>query len=320
MPTLVDPNTFTTSGDPADGAPSDGRAASNEEVQAIDLAKKPLATKQGSPTLLIIASLAAFVLFDRKTETWQQLAMLVGVLFFHEAGHIAGMRWFGYRDLRMLFIPFFGALASGRKSDAPSWQRAVVLLLGPLPGLVLSMLLLAAHAKGIGHALAVQLLLINALNLFPLVPLDGGLFVQQLFTAHPRVQGAWSAIGLLAFGALCLFGKSWFLAGVAAFLLLLVPTQVRIAVAADALRRAWGPVPPITELSDAASRDLYRRARDTMKTPSPRPEHVASVMRQMRERASSEPVSASAAFGLVFAYAAGFGLIVVDLVLFAVRR
>ena len=39
----------------------------------------------------------------------EMLAILVGVLFVHELGHWVAMRVFGYRNLKMFFIPFFGA-------------------------------------------------------------------------------------------------------------------------------------------------------------------------------------------------------------------
>jgi len=60
------------------------------------------------------------------------LLILLLVIVFHELGHYIGMWIFGYRDLRMFFIPFFGAAVSGVKYGVPVWQQATVLLLGPL--------------------------------------------------------------------------------------------------------------------------------------------------------------------------------------------
>jgi hypothetical protein len=312
VPSVIDPNAFASPPTAVDPVATTW-VASTEEIEAIAIAKKPPPRSSASPVLLVVLSLAAFVLVGRGAQTVQQLALLVAVLFFHEAGHIAGMRFFGYRDLKMLFVPFMGALASGTKSDAPGWQRAIVLLLGPMPGLWLSVLLLAVSPTGITRALAVQLIVINALNLFPLVPLDGGLFVQQLFAAHPRIQAAWSAIGLLAFGGLCLYGRAWLLAAVAYFFLALIPVQLKIAISAATLRKAWGRVPPIGELSDEAAHDLYERARDQARTASPKPQFIASMMRQIRERAASEPIAAFPALVLVGAYLSGFTLIIIDL-------
>jgi Zn-dependent protease len=308
VPILLDPNTA------ASHLPRDASAApSIDEDKAIALAKAPPPSSQSSPTLLIALSVVAFVLLGRGSQTLEQLACLVAVLFFHECGHVLGMRVFGYRDLRIFFVPFVGALASGRKTSAPGWQSATVLLLGPLPGLALSLVLLTLPATGIWRALAFQLMFINGLNLLPLVPLDGGRFVQQLFAAHPRVQATFSALGLSLFGALSLAGGNWIMTGVTAFFLMMVPVQLRIAKAGAALRGAWKTTPPLSELSDAAARDLYARARELTSAPSPQPSLLASLMRQIHERASSEPVGSSAAVAFVAVYLAGFGVIFADL-------
>lgn len=59
----------------------------------------------------------------------KDLALLIPVLFFHELGHWAGMRLFGFRDVKMFFIPFFGAAVSGRGQGVASWKEALGVLL-----------------------------------------------------------------------------------------------------------------------------------------------------------------------------------------------
>src|SRR5262249_32626040 len=154
--------------------------------------------------------------------------ILVGVLLFHELGHFLGMRLFGYRDVSMFFIPFFGAAVTGRKDWAPVWQRAVVLLLGPLPGLVLGSALwvglLKAEHPFICEA-AGWLIALNLLNLVPIEPLDGGRLVNLLlFFRHPRLEAAalcLSAVTVALVGEF-VFG-SWVLFGVGVLILLGVP-------------------------------------------------------------------------------------------------
>ena len=59
----------------------------------------------------------------------------MAVLFIHESGHWLGMKVFGYRDLKMFFIPFFGAAVTGKQRKAASGAAgAVIALLGPAPG------------------------------------------------------------------------------------------------------------------------------------------------------------------------------------------
>jgi Zn-dependent protease len=281
----------------------------------IALAKAPPPKSEQSGGLLILVSLAAFVLLGRQGQTLGQIALLVLVLFFHEAGHIAGMHLFGYSDLRVLFVPFVGALATGRKVDAPAWQRGVVLLLGPLPGLLLSAVLLSFPVSGIARSLAIQLLLINGLNLLPLYPLDGGGFVQQLFASRPRVQVALSAAGLAGVALLAWYANLRILLGIAVLLLLGIPVQLRLARESAAMRAEHGAIPKLADLSDEALRELFARALRSSRVRPPRPKTIAQFMQQIHDRARIEPMKPGIAVALVAAYFGGFVLLFLDVLL-----
>jgi len=67
---------------------------------------------------VLVISVAVFVGLGMREHPFAFTAMLVGVLFFHELGHYVGMRIFGYRNVRMFFIPLFGAAVSGQKTTA----------------------------------------------------------------------------------------------------------------------------------------------------------------------------------------------------------
>src|SRR5262249_49106418 len=56
--------------------------------------------------------------------------LLLPVLLFHECGHYVAMRAFGYRNLRMFFIPFLGAAVAGKNFNVAGWKKAVVALAG----------------------------------------------------------------------------------------------------------------------------------------------------------------------------------------------
>jgi Zn-dependent protease len=160
-------------------------------------------------TLLILAvSLVLFVGLGMRNNPITFTVMLVGVLFFHEMGHYVGMRIFGYRNVRMFFIPFFGAAVSGQRTDVKSYQEAIVTLLGPLPGLCLAVVLFGvALVPGIGSEVRRNLLwasillgLINGFNLLPVFPLDGGRFLNQiLFSRNRFLEGIFQLLAALAF-------------------------------------------------------------------------------------------------------------------------
>src|SRR5690606_40114442 len=69
--------------------------------------------------------------------SWRAVPALFAVVLLHEAGHLVGMALFGYRDRRILMLPLIGGATIGRKDDATAFERTVVYLLGPVPGLLL---------------------------------------------------------------------------------------------------------------------------------------------------------------------------------------
>src|SRR5688572_13835073 len=97
--------------------------------QAIADRGKPRAL---SVRMLLFAGTLGLFIFTFKERDPLELPMLIGVLLFHELGHYAAMRAYGYKNLQLLFIPFVGAAAMGRRTGAVSqWQSGVILLAGP---------------------------------------------------------------------------------------------------------------------------------------------------------------------------------------------
>src|SRR5262245_43661681 len=116
----------------------------DEELYAKTSAVLAAPDQPGSRTrawFWLLLTLGLFALSFVRVFDWRSLALIVGVLLLHESGHFLGMRLFGYRNVRMFFIPFFGAAVSGTKHAAAVWQQGVVLLLGPLPGILLGLVL-----------------------------------------------------------------------------------------------------------------------------------------------------------------------------------
>ena len=156
------------------------------------------------------------------------MLILLGVIAFHELGHLAAMRLFGYRDLQILFIPFFGAAAIGSEQQARSWHRVVVAFMGPLPGIIVGWTLLGLQMFDENKLLldiANVMLIINYLNLLPMMPLDGGhIFKHVLFEKHPRAQVAFSLLSALLFALGYMFLEEPIFLAIAIFMFLGLPT------------------------------------------------------------------------------------------------
>jgi Zn-dependent protease len=101
------------------------------------------------------------------------------MLFIHEVGHYVGMWKFGYKNLKMFFIPFFGAAVNGYACVSVV-KESIVYLLGPIPGILIGLIFVIFYLfthENIWFDAARIFITINTLNLLPLYPLDGGQFV-----------------------------------------------------------------------------------------------------------------------------------------------
>ncbi len=166
---------------------------------------------------MLIGTGILFVLAFKYSNSWSFVALLVVVLLIHETGHYIAMKVFGYKDIKMFFIPFFGAAVSGRAEKVASWKQVIMFLAGPVPGI-----LLAVPLAIIGAILHNDLLLeftglllfLNAFNLIPILPFDGGHIVHRtLFIRHPIIEvifriGAAICLLLLGVGLMLLGGSA----------------------------------------------------------------------------------------------------------------
>jgi len=135
---------------------------------------------------------------------------LIVVLLIHELGHFITMKWFGYEQVRMLFIPLMGAFVQGKKNSYSQKQSFIVTLAGPVPGLILGTLLfyggLSYHSYWMVE-LSALFLLLNIINLLPLDPLDGG----QLFKLFFRKRTELFLMIFALISSLFIIALGWFL-------------------------------------------------------------------------------------------------------------
>jgi hypothetical protein len=79
--------------------------------------KKPPGKSRTEFWPLLLGSLAIFMALGGLSGGVGRLVLLTAVLALHEAGHLVAMRAFGYRDTRILFIPFLGAVTTGSQAS-----------------------------------------------------------------------------------------------------------------------------------------------------------------------------------------------------------
>jgi Zn-dependent protease len=262
----------------------------------------------------LIVSLLAFVFARPAKQAPLELAILIGVLLFHEFGHWLGMQVFGYRNVKMFFIPFFGAAVTGKKEGVPQWQEAVVLLLGPLPGIVLGCALYfwnLADPQPVMARIAGWLVGLNAFNLLPLEPLDGGRFLNLvIFSRHRVLEALFLAVTSLLVIGLGWWLRWWVFTGLGVLGLLLAPPRYRIARAAARVRGRWGSLPPrVADAAEPLLRDVFSESRAMVgHTANHDPAPYARTMRTIYERAAAQPVSAIGSLGLLTCYGGGIAL------------
>lgn len=264
-------------------------------------------------TVVILAvSLMLFIGLGMRNHPVAFTATLVGVLFFHELGHYVGMRIFGYRNVRMFFIPLFGAAVSGQKTSAKSYQEAIVTLLGPLPGLCLAVVLLGvAIVPGIGreHRLVLvqsSLLLgfINGFNLMPIFPLDGGRLLNQiLFSRNRYLEGVFQLLAALALIAFGVTGGGMFLFFLGVMLLGGLNPAFQTNTIAGHIRELLGDqMPP---MSEPIPLPIFRAILAAVKSRLPRAttaKGVAGFVFRIWEKMHVQPPGAAATVGLLTVY------------------
>lgn len=190
---------------------------------------------------------------------WLVAALLLAVIALHEAGHWLAMRWLGYRQQTVFFVPGLGGMATGEKPDATPLEKVAVYLAGPVPGILLSLAILAGlllsqttPAPWLSQA-AVMLLGINLFNLLPIAPLDGGRILETLlFSRLPTLRLVFALGGMACLAALAWFSGDPIIAVVALVLLLSLPWHWRSMQLEQAVRRAPAEEPPTHTTPDTA--------------------------------------------------------------------
>ena len=130
---------------------------------------------------LFIYALLFYFLFDRNIV---YIAAILIVIIIHESGHFLFMKLFNYSNVKIFIVPLLGAFTTGKKQQVSQWQLSLIILAGPVPGILIGCLLFwlnkDLHNENL-TMLSNSFLVINLLNCLPFYPLDGGRLIETLF-------------------------------------------------------------------------------------------------------------------------------------------
>ncbi len=199
---------------------------SDEDV--LEKILKPSKNNGYSLNNLFILAFSLIVFAGTGLFRWQplELGILILVLAIHELGHFIAMKFFKYRDVKMFFLPFLGAAVSGKKGTPSETQKALVSLSGPLPGIIIGLALAIIYGitkERIYFQASNLFIFINAFNLLPLYPLDGGRFFESvLFSRNLIIEIIFKIITSILLLIFAISIQAWFL--------ILIPITILISL------------------------------------------------------------------------------------------
>ncbi|KJY83897.1 Zn-dependent protease [Vibrio galatheae] len=157
-------------------------------IGLVSLGMKALKSAKLIKVVLASASLAAYSwLFS-----FQFALALVACLVFHEYGHVRAMKYFGMKTKGIYLVPFLGGLALSDEKINTRWQDVVISIMGPMYGLILSLILLLVYlvtGEMFFAGLAVFNAFLNLFNLLPILPLDGGHVLKSISFSMNSLTG-----------------------------------------------------------------------------------------------------------------------------------
>ena len=160
---------------------------------------------------LVIYAVLFYGVFD---SSLSYMAALLVVLLIHELGHFFAMKMFNYTNVKLFFIPLLGAYVSGKKTSISQRQMSIVILAGPVPGIIIGFCLFILNFAFPSEQLMMLaniFLFLNLFNLLPFMPLDGGRLLEVLFLKQNHIiRIVFTIISILALAVFAIGNKSIF--------------------------------------------------------------------------------------------------------------
>jgi Zn-dependent protease len=158
---------------------------------------------------LIIYAVLFYGIFDSSIS---YMAALLVVLLIHELGHFFAMKLFNYKNVKLFFIPLLGAYVSGNKLIISQRQMSIVILAGPVPGIIIGFCLFMVNFIYPSEPLMMLaniFLFLNLFNLLPFMPLDGGRLIEVLFLKQNHsIRIVFTIISILGLATFAIYNKS----------------------------------------------------------------------------------------------------------------
>ncbi len=282
------------------------------ELYALQTSQKSKLSK----LLILVVSLVIFAILSKIWFSWYGIAIIIIVILIHELGHLIGMRKFGYNDPHMFFIPFFGAAVSGTETHPDGTHKAIISLLGPLPGIIIGVLFgvfyLLFH-KFILLGISVIFLFINGLNLLPFYPLDGGQFFDSiLFARNRRIEIVFKLLPVFVFSVIAVYFQVWLL-GILAFISLIsFLSQYKIISVANEVKKSYQPTNHLNNktIPEDLLNNMLNRLKGRLSFQMKTPKQAARFLHIVWQKIKFEPPNLKASFILFFIYGLSISVVI----------
>jgi Zn-dependent protease len=228
--------------------PSDPLAQAVEKLYSEKMSRQKI-------FVFLAISFSVFVGMRMNDSPLERVLLIAAILLIHELGHYVCMRLFGYRDVHILFLPFFGAMTSGQDTQPAGKNQAIVALAGPVPGIIIGLFFIYLSYSKLNvqySTIGFAFLSLNLFNLIPVLPLDGGHFLEAiLFARSKKLEAAFKVIAVAGLAFMALQSQDPLLGFIAFSVLATIKTDYVLARVAESAKleipeaeRAAERVPP----------------------------------------------------------------------------
>ena len=205
----------------------------NAEIRS-EFPAKPSEESKEQTIKRSLISVGLFIVLFYLVFKWDlaYIMVLAGIIFIHEFGHYLAMRIFKYKDLTIFFVPLVGAFASGAKENISQKQSVIILLSGPVPGLIIGIILFhfgQTYKSEFLFKTSNIFIFLNLFNLLPIMPLDGGRVLKSLFFENNEIiNKIFIFISIAVLTYYSVVSQSYFLLLIPFFLITQLTSQVQV--------------------------------------------------------------------------------------------